>query len=149
VKTSQTQKLNDYFYKIEFVGNGVRVSSPGGSFSKLMSYASFMTFTMDKELRPYSATEYESLTAQKKEAGVHRTGHWTDNLISPAVLIQAVKKFPEAFRYKLQQQQKYEAARLFAGFASVIPDGFNVLYGADIKADAISELDSSITQVIE
>ncbi|USN55476.1 MAG: hypothetical protein H6765_02535 [Candidatus Peribacteria bacterium] len=70
-------------------------------------------------------------------------------MVSPAVLLQAIKKFPDAYKYKLEQQQKYEAARLYADFARLIPDGLTMFYGIDIKADAISDLDSNITQVIE
>jgi hypothetical protein len=139
------------FYRVDQQPDGVFVEAVTGdySFKKKMSWTAFMLFMSEKQMHPYTQSEYE---AQRDPTHTQYRGtdkSFRDHFISVNSLIAAFKKFPEAFKYKMEQNEKFEAAKLYEQLATTLLPSTNLFNLNDIKADAVSELDTSIMQVIE
>jgi hypothetical protein len=100
-------------------------------------------------MHPYTEKEY---TAQKEETHTQLAGNsssFRDYFVSINTVVAALKKFPEAFKYRMEQNEKFEAGKLYQQLAETFIPNTNIFNLNDIKADADSELDTSIMQVIE
>ena len=137
------------FYKVTQHDDGVTVEAITGEykFKKKMDRSTFAMFMVDKNMDPFTEDEY---TAQKEDT--HEQYKWVDGSIwdrfmSINSIIAAAKKFPEAWKHRVEQDEKFQSSRLYQQIAETfLPD---ISYLGDIKADADSELDTNILQVIE
>jgi hypothetical protein len=114
-----------------------------------MDWTTFMLFMTEKGMHPYGEKEFK---AQKEETHAALRGAtksiW-DHFMSINTVIAALKKFPEAFKYRMEQNEKFEASKLYQQLAETLLPNTNLFNLNDIKADADSELDTNIMQVID
>jgi nitrogenase molybdenum-iron protein alpha/beta subunit len=103
----------------------------------------------EKGMHPYTEKEYKSQKDETHEQLKGATKSIWDHFMSINTVIAAMKKFPEAFKYRMEQNEKFEAGKLYQQLVETLLPSTNLFNLNDIKADADSELDTSIMQVIE
>jgi hypothetical protein len=68
--------------------------------------------------------------------------------VSISAALAAIKKFPEAYKYRQEQKEKYEASLFAKQLTGIIPDSMTFLYANEIKNDLKSEHDDTTFSVI-
>lgn len=141
----------NYFYKITPQDGGVLVEAVTGNykFKQKMNLTTFLFFTREKGLDPYTEEEYKAQQEETHEQLRGTQGSLRDRFMSVNTVIAALKKIPEAYKYNMEQKQKFESSRLYADLVTWIFPRTNLFGTNDIIADAESEMDTNIMQVIE
>lgn len=149
---------DNVLFKVEPYWNKVRVTSEPtdakGQFGMehVMDIPTFVMFMADKGFEPYCKQEIERESVKypnrwDQSDETQAKGFW-DGFVSISAALAAIKKFPEAFKYRQEQQEKFEASLFAKQISGVIPDSMSFLYANEIKNDLISEHDDTTFSVI-
>ncbi len=121
-----------------------------------MDYTMFAHFCKDKKLQPYTtfevdrAKQHKRLDAKKDDKSIAPKSNRRDSLTSLTWIWTMLKKFPETYKVKKEQEAKLQAAELFNCALWKMPGWLDsVWYLWDIKADALAEQDSTAMQIID
>lgn len=119
----------------------------------LMDVPSFLLFMADKWLKPYCQQEIDRESAKYPDrwdqSDEIEWGSFWDSFVSVSAMMAGLKKFPEAFKYRQEQKEKFEASLFAKQWAdTLIPDGMNFLYANEIKNDLVTEHDDTMFGVI-
>lgn len=120
----------------------------------VMDSNAFLIFIADKGLKPYVEKELDREWAKNPNPWSDENQAWiqkwkrSDNFVSISAMLAWLKKLPEKFKYRFEQEEKYQASLFIKQYASFIPDGMTFLYANEIKNDLMTEHDDTIWSVI-
>jgi len=72
----------------------------------------------EKQMDPYTEAEYKEQKDPTHEQFRGTPGSIWDRFNSVSTIISAFKKFPEAWKYRMEQGEKFESARLYERLAT-------------------------------
>ena len=155
-------------YKVEWLSNTVRLTASidtqtdedwnvtqKETIETVMDYTSFLHFCKDKKLSPYTEDEIKrswkfNWISWAAQTWTPQSTSWKDKFRSISSIIAMIKKFPESYKQKFEQEQKLQSIQLYNRVLKWLPSSLdNILFIWDMKDSALAENDSQIMSIIE